>query len=357
MQRKMLLPELTLSRGLTIFIVIATTGTAILSVFHFYWGTRQVAKIEATYFDSVAAKSPGTDRKPDPNKPASASSFFDSIERFLLPDEPLLQKVVAVIREDSFQEAIKARPPQNVKEIVSLLQEHGVTEFGEVDMDQLIADAYESATRDYHANNPGKTPEDEDEAMAERFRELLRAHGPRDGVMKFSMNRENMMWIGVRFKGDQTAVDTWWREVIATYELVDAPSTIAAPDSPSDETNPGSSWAETEQGTSNYTQSELTEDPDTEKYTIGTPIDEPKKIVTKVAPEPPTLPTQEKLETTLSERFSKERFERAMETLERYGSEEGLRRLRTDDPEIAKQIESPRRDNPAGRGVPAREVP
>lgn len=48
---------------------------------------------------------------------------------------------------------------------------------------------------------------------------------------------------------------------------------------------------------------------------------------------------QGNLEATLREQFSSERFDRAMSTLERYGPEEGLRRLRENDPEIAKRIE------------------
>ena len=48
---------------------------------------------------------------------------------------------------------------------------------------------------------------------------------------------------------------------------------------------------------------------------------------------------QGNLEASLKEQFSSERFERAMSTLDRYGPEEGLRRLRENDPEVAKQIE------------------
>ncbi len=64
------------------------------------------------------------------------------------------------------------------------------------------------------------------------------------------------------------------------------------------------------------------------------------------APQAPThLPTVEGLEASLKARFSAERFERAMSTLERYGPEEGLRRLRESDPEVAKQVENARYRN------------
>lgn len=51
------------------------------------------------------------------------------------------------------------------------------------------------------------------------------------------------------------------------------------------------------------------------------------------------LLTKERFETTLRERFSPERFNRAMQTLNRYGPKEGLRRLKDEDPEVAKQVE------------------
>ena len=51
------------------------------------------------------------------------------------------------------------------------------------------------------------------------------------------------------------------------------------------------------------------------------------------------LPTEANSETTLRERFSPERFNRAMQTLSRHGPEEGLRKLKETDPEIAKHVE------------------
>ena len=67
-------------------------------------------------------------------------------------------------------------------------------------------------------------------------------------------------------------------------------------------------------------------------------------IVTNERPEMPGK-IQSNLETTLKSRFSSERFERALSTLERYGPEEGLRRLRESDPEVAKQVEKARTHN------------
>ncbi len=54
---------------------------------------------------------------------------------------------------------------------------------------------------------------------------------------------------------------------------------------------------------------------------------------------------QGNLENALKSQFSSERFDRAMDTLDRYGPEEGLRRLKENDPEVAKQVERHRNRN------------
>lgn len=64
-----------------------------------------------------------------------------------------------------------------------------------------------------------------------------------------------------------------------------------------------------------------------------------------LTPQPPDTPSaiQSNLENSLKTQFSSERFEQAMSTLDQYGPEEGLRRLRENDPEVAKQIERHRK--------------
>ena len=54
---------------------------------------------------------------------------------------------------------------------------------------------------------------------------------------------------------------------------------------------------------------------------------------------------QSNIEASLKARFSSERFDRAMDTLDKYGLQEGLRRLREHDPAVAKQIEKARHHN------------
>ena len=75
--------------------------------------------------------------------------------------------------------------------------------------------------------------------------------------------------------------------------------------------------------------------------TTGQSFDEFLKSLDKsdsLTPTLPNVPTEKRIETFLQERFSPERLNRASETLNRYGPEEGIRRLEKEDPEIAKQI-------------------
>ena len=65
----------------------------------------------------------------------------------------------------------------------------------------------------------------------------------------------------------------------------------------------------------------------------------------------PTPPTAESIEAELSEGVSPERFSKAQQLIDQYGTEEGLRRLRESDPEAARQFQRERRP------VPSRDVP
>ena len=64
-----------------------------------------------------------------------------------------------------------------------------------------------------------------------------------------------------------------------------------------------------------------------------------RALLEQTAPGAPELPTEASLEKMLRNTFSPQRFNTIMQTLQRYGPEEGLRRIKTSDPEVATQIE------------------
>ena len=64
-----------------------------------------------------------------------------------------------------------------------------------------------------------------------------------------------------------------------------------------------------------------------------------ERFLTEESPELSAFQNEGSLKTTLGERFSPERFNGALKSLSRYGVEEGLRRLKATDPEIAAEVE------------------
>lgn len=341
---KRLLRDLTISRGLAIFIVITLTATMVLAVFHFYWGTQKVKEIEAAYRHSLSSKPPADPQKPEPTRSVSSSSeqadahvsALDSIKQLIPPelrDHPMLQKQIEVMESDSFQEAVKTRNPQNTKEYMDLLEEHGVKGLSEIDVNKELADAYNSMLQKYHAETPSKNPEDEDEAMTKRFGEALKEHRLIEGTTKMMMDKENVIWISARFKGDMVAFNEWWLDVFAASELDD--SAAGGTSMLSDDDSFAIPVAETSDFSPDDAQTEVSgELPSDISPRDSESRVETEKVVPQVSPSAPALPTSEALETIL-----KERFDRAMDTLERYGTEEGLRRLREADPELARQME------------------
>ena len=281
---------------------------------------------------------------------------IDIMNRFLTPEQredPAFQRVMKIVASDAFQGQLDEQNPQTLQEFADLMTAHGLTEFSGIDFDKVLADAYAFAMQEYQAANPGKDPEDEDEAMAKRIGEMLKTSDPIYGIMEIMQDREIAIWITARFRGDQAALGEWWGKVMEGSESDDPASSFLAPtdfefpdgwlsDIPSDEPAEQDPFVEPERSLSDPIPTSVWEEfavPDTENSSAATPTIEPEKVVTEMTPEPPAIPTEEELETALRERFSLERFERAMSTLERYGLEEGLRRLGADDPEVAEQVE------------------
>ncbi len=182
-----------------------------------------------------------------------------------------------------------------------------------------------------------------------------------------ALNNDDLMstWYSAQFQEDWDGVFLWWKEymqdnpalvwmtdvqrnaasIVAAAETagVDAPETQAAapswdlssvmenPSVPSDATT-GKGPSISPPATDALARPAIP-NPETDAAATRAPN------LTDVPKAPTALPTVEGLEASLKEQFSSERFERAMSTLDRYGPEEGLRRLRENDPEVANQIE------------------
>ena len=119
---------------------------------------------------------------------------------------------------------------------------------------------------------------------------------------------------------------------------------------------PASSWdlsSAMESPPASHSETEVPTTPDTSGDVLMTDAEIEAAIEKSLTPQPPDILTNQQLDTpseiqsnlenNLKAQFSSERFERAMEALERYGPEEGLRHLKENDPEVAKRIEQHRK--------------
>ena len=315
----------------------------------------QAAQVQQGWVDKASEPSDVPSGEPSAST-SLGQSMTDTMNRFLTPEQrenPIFQKVMKVVESDSFQKQIQEQDPQTPQEFIDLMAAHGLTEFSGIDYSKIMADAYAMAIQDYQAANPGKDPKDEDEAMAKRIGEMLKTADPASGIMKMVQDREISLWIAARFQGDQEALSEWLMPLLKGSVSTGSANSPATPtdfefpdaflfDSTSGKPVEQAVIVEPEPSLSDPIPTSIREEstiPSTENSSAAAPTVEPGKVLIEMSPEPPAPPMGEELETALRERFSSERFERAMSMLERYGPEEGLRRLRDADPEVVEQVE------------------
>ena len=162
-----------------------------------------------------------------------------------------------------------------------------------------------------------------------------------DVMVKFLIEEQNIPWMMTYFEGDFFEAARWARDILQNP----IPSSTEAFDTATTDGLPAFSQQdhldltpdrlmESQEDTSPFSNSVSAAVKGSESGTENNTNVDPA-----VPPTSPELPTEEYLENALREQFSSERFNRAMETLNQHGSEEGIRRLKDSDPEIAKQLE------------------
>ena len=272
-----------------------------------------------------------------------------------------VQKLQNLVSSETFAQQLKEDPEalQSLSKFRDNLVSQGMTEYADLDFSSAaVQKHYQGLFEKYY---PGKTPSDLDSEMKQQFLDVIQELGYKEGRKNFVGSQEVAIWAMARFNAlqeDGESISTWMTSVY-TDELgdtentpdSDVPRAMSREADPFEETTPDLPFAEKETelvdraSTKAWGESTI---PDTDNRGSTVPAVEPEKVVTEVSPELPTFTTEEGINTTLRERFSPERFERAMDTLDRYEKEEGLRRLRESDPELAKQIKNARRDDEHG---------
>ena len=244
----------------------------------------------------------------------------------------LRQKAMNILTSDEvkgeIRDAADAGVPHEALQSLSSFKDFmiskGMTEFA------MLDEAPSHFQKIFQKHHPGKVPSDLDSEMRQRLIDMIQQDGVEAGSDRFVRTPEVAVWAAARFDLFQHGGKnvSQWMDSVSTDELgdtADASGTVFSPP-------PDVPFTETEN---------LSSDRGQPSVEVTTPAVETENVVSEISP-PAQISIEKEIEATLREQFSSERFERARSTLERYGPEEGLRRLRENDPEVAKQIQASR---------------
>ena len=215
---------------------------------------------------------------------------------------------------------------------------------------------YREIQEDFQKHFPGETPKGVDPYMSQRLTNMITDQDMTftEALMDF-LDEKTLAWVSARFPNSYREFGDWAAGVMMTYTppATDTPSTdtpfavetatpiLPAPDMPADariteaispekSLTPGVPPAGAPADDDVLPESNIDSDAAFEA--------EIRALLEQTPPEAPELPSAAIFEKRLRETFSAQRFNTALQTLNRYGPEEGLRRLQKSDPEIATEF-------------------
>lgn len=285
--------------------------------------------------------------------PAAGNSAPANSRSFRTRPRPrdLDKEVLEVMISEDFTKQVKAgfengTPPEaltSFSNFLKYLESQGVTVPG-----------HDSAyfTNLFEKRFPGQSPADLDAEMKQQLLSYIEAHGHEEGTRAFSQEPENALWLAARFDllaDEGKSMQTWREQMLADNFGATTPGGNPHPAqtsalSPNSIETGVERQAETHRGTATALQARGDSEAPAKASTIpgfpdsGEPTRAPVSLEAWMS-EHAELPTEEAFETGLRERFSPKRLNTALETLNRYGPEEGIRRLKESDPELAEQFQ------------------
>ena len=208
--------------------------------------------------------------------------------------------------------------------------------------------------RIFKENFPGETPMSAEPKLRQELVNRLNASDTDDDldvVVDFIVEEKHSAWGSLYFETDSVAYSNWVMGVLNEHQSTVADPVVVETEPtilPTETTESGAAnerllddipTASSEQPSLLSTEPPVLEAGDVLTES-GTDIDaEFRKLIESTLPEAPILPTLVEFEKSLRENFSPNRFNSAIQTLNRYGPEDGLRRLKASDPEVAKHFE------------------
>lgn len=273
------------------------------------------------------------------------TSMFDQETREAMFANPETKRAFELVTSQEYLEFIQTKP--SIREEDEFWAKHGFFR----DPDRFL--------KAFREQFPTGEPEDFEPEMRRKYAELFKGLTEENGMEmvltqypKFIRDPRNRAWMKGYFNRDGN-VAAWTSSI--QQDILDANSqngTVEQEHRRTDSSFPD----ELDTFLDMFEQDDVTEEMNLQRdvnvsdvFEEGTPSEmpnsrpEPPNIITVDALEPPELPTDESVEKQLRahfdpERFSPQRLSAAMQTLNRYGPEGGIRRLKATDPEIAEYV-------------------
>lgn len=214
-------------------------------------------------------------------------------------------------------------------------------------------DAQSYYPRLFEKHFPGKKPSDLDSEMKQQLLSLIEELGYEKGTLTFSKDPKSALWLAARFNllaDDGQSVGTWKEQILAdSFGESAASETFQIPSEAADlhrHIPEKGAKIQNESDTANdrhlqfdvsvesIPADSLNQVSRDERSTKGDPT-----ALEKWMSDTSEVPTREAFENHLRERFSPQRLNIAMQILNQYGPEKGLRRLKSSDPEVADHLE------------------
>jgi len=301
-----------------------------------------VAVEASTIGDSPEIRSKKMETDVEKTQELSQPSDTDSTSELEMTDR---DKKIAALEKTPEYAAFLEKQSGSLYDLLDFYASHGI----EVDKNayHVLFD------RIFKENFPGETPVSVEPKLRQELMNRLSRSDTDDDldvVMDFIVEEKHSAWSSLHFETDSVAYSNWVMRVLNDHQSTAAepvivetvPTTLPTG---STESAPADKHLFDDIATTSSEQPlPSTEPPVLEAGDVptesGTDIDaEFQKLIESTLSEAPKLPTLVEFEKRLRESFSSKRFNAAIQTLNRYGPEDGLRRLQASDPEVAKHFE------------------
>lgn len=258
--------------------------------------------------------------------------------------DPEVQKLLEIFASSEFAKFIEESGEYTTDGYYGFLASQGIP----WDRDAY----YKEIQEDFQKHFPGETPEGIEPHMRQTLLNMIA-----DNNLAFTdmlttfLDEKTLAWMSARFPNSYREFGDWVAEIVIDYiepPTTDTPAIVETetPNVPAqggmvDEHVFDDRSAEPSESPIKSTSPPMLEESEvlTESDIAEIETEFLKSLEQTHLEEPEQFSTEMSAEKMLREDFSPRRLNIALQTLNRYGPEEGLRRLKKSDPEVARQIE------------------